>query len=471
MGVSWLRIAVCCAAGSCLLLSACRTDVPDLPTTQPAASGVVTQPAAGPAGPAATVPDPRIRQRELLDRAQAVLQTDGRSLSLEAYRALESRLREQLAGGDDTDTVQLALALLYEFHAPDEAFPAAEGEPGGGLLDDGRSRARVLAAIAALELAVATNPSNLAALWQLALLQENFDDRLATRRWQQLLEQAPAHLQALTRLGEGLLLLDEHEAALEAGEQALQLAVSRGDEEEAGRARNVLGRAYLHQGKYSQAEEMFKGAAVRNDGSHWGCAYQSLGQLYATLGESSLPTMGAASERSAVHEVLDAYQQDDYLRALQLVDQAIAQSPRDELQVLRGFFLFFAGRDDEAEPLFRATGKSSAGDPGPATGLAHLAIVQGDYPRATRLLKPAVVSWHQTRLSNQELPRYYAFLHQLVCLAHGRIKLQELPASRAADHGDDELARVVCAMDLGFGAGPDAAPPAWTVQRAAGIAR
>ncbi len=472
MGASWCRTAIRCAAGLCLLLCGCRSQAPAETPAQPAESSAVTadsetsEVVSFPAGP-----DPRIRQRELLAKAEELVQRDGEALALDEYRRLESQLRDQLSNSDHKDTLYLALALLYEFHAPDAAFPAAEDAPGNGLLDDGRSRARVLAAIAALQLSVEANPTNLAALWQLALLQENFDDKLATQHWQQLIQQAPTHLQALTRLGEGLLLLDKHETARETAERALQLAEARSDEEEAGRARNVLGRAYLHQGKYEQAEEMFKNAAVRKDGSHWGCAYQSLGQLYATLGDSKLPDMGAEAERSAVAEVLSLYQEGDYSSALTRVDQAIKRSPRDELQVLRGFLLFFTGRDDEAEPLFHAAMKSSSKDPGPVTGLAHLAIVRGDYPRANELLQPALVSWHQTRLSSKELPRYYAFLHHLACLAHGRIKLQALPASGAANQDDNELARVVCAMNLGFGDGPDAPPPAWTEQRVAGQPR
>jgi tetratricopeptide (TPR) repeat protein len=130
----------------------------------------------------------------------------------------------------------------------------------------------------------------------LAFLHESFDDARAVAVWQQLLEQASEHLQAMVRLAEGLLLLEQHAQAQLMGERALSLGGERGDDVEVGRARNVLGRAYLHQGQYHLAEKMFKSAAVSTPGSRWGCAYQSLGQLYTTLGEVDLPPIDATAE-------------------------------------------------------------------------------------------------------------------------------------------------------------------------------
>ncbi len=237
-------------------------------------------------------PDPRDRQLEFLATAQKLLQLDESSLSLERYRAEQKRLRALLNSTSATDSVYLALALLDESHAPPEALGTVDAAAGAGQTDDGISRARALAVIGSLERAVAANPANLAALWHLASLHEGFDNARAVAVWQQLLAHAPGHLQAMGRLGDGLLLLEQHERAQLVWVKTLALAEARGPGKEAGRARNVLGRLYLRHGQYQLAEEMFKSAAVDADGSHWGCAYQSLGQLYSTLGEVEPPTAG-----------------------------------------------------------------------------------------------------------------------------------------------------------------------------------
>jgi tetratricopeptide (TPR) repeat protein len=237
-----------------------------------------------------TDPDPRDRQLQFLVTAQKLLQVDESSLSLDSYRAAQKRLRALLSSASAADSVYLALALLDQSHAPSEAFGTASSAPGAAPQGGGLSRARAVAVIGSLEQAVAANPANLAALWHLASLHESFDDARAVAVWQDLLAHAPGHLQAMGRLGEGLLLLEQSEQAQLVWVQTLALAEARGRGREAGRARNVLGRLYLRHGQYQLAEEMFKSAAVDADGSHWGCAYQSLGQLYSTLGEVAPPT-------------------------------------------------------------------------------------------------------------------------------------------------------------------------------------
>ncbi|MBJ95053.1 MAG: hypothetical protein CMP23_11355 [Rickettsiales bacterium] len=410
-------------------------------------------------------PDPRLAQRELLAAAEALLPAGTSHMELNAARDLEAELRGQLAATKDKATIYLALALLYEFHSPDDAFPSPDrgNQNQPELLDDGRSRARVEAAIEVLELAVQAKPDNTAALWQLAMLQENLNDELAVQTWQALVGHAPDHLQALTRLGEGLLLLDQHQAAMMSAERALALALQRDDELEAGRARNILGRAFLHQRRYQEAEEMFKNAAVRTDGSHWGCAYQSLGQLYATLGEADLPGMTAADPRRAMNSALNAYQRDDYSTALQAIEAAGPTTKNPELQVMRGFLLMFSERDEAARKLFQGAAAEQPENPGPAVGLAQLEILAGRPQSARALLVPALRAWHGMKLSETSFPRYYAFVHRLACMTNGQLHRMNTDLNQnPASNSDKELARVICAMDLGFSAGPETAEPAWT---------
>jgi len=407
--------------------------------------------------------DPRTAQIQMLAAAEALLPPGTSQMSLSEAQSLELSLRAQIGDAPDKDTIYLALALLYEFHSPDEAFQAAKDSAHQGKLDDGRSRARVSAAISVLEEATAANPANLAALWQLALLRENLDDRLAVETWQALVQHAPEHLQALTRLGEGQILLEQHEQSVATGQRALTLALHRNNEEEAGRARNILGRAFLHQHRYEEAEEMFKNAAVRTDGSHWGCAYQSLGQLYATLGEADLPTMEASGPRRAMSAALDAYQQDDYSAALSHIEGALANARHGELEVMRAFLLMFLERDEEAGKVFKEAAAARPEAPGPGTGLAHLEILAGRTAKASSLLRPALRSWHGTKVSETAFPRYYAFVHRLACMANGRIRQHQSGSEDTEEsQADGELARVVCAMSLGFSGGPDSPEPAWT---------
>ena len=449
-------LLILASTGGCNTPQQATTDAPV------EAEPVASQAAKQESPPVVSGVDPRARQREMLAAAEALLPPGTSQLSLEEAQALEQSLRAQLAGAANKDTIYLALALFYEFHSPDAAFEAQVDGPGAGVLDDGRSRARVSAAIAVLEQAVAANPANTASLWQLALLQENLDDKVAVQSWQALVSHAPGHLQALTRLGEGQILLEQHEQAIETGERALSIATSRSDEQEAGRARNILGRAYLHQRRYEEAEEMFKNAAVRTDGSHWGCAYQSLGQLYATLGEADLPTMEAADPRRAMSAALSAYQQDDYSGALEHIESALSSSSRPELQGMRSFLLMFTGNDEQARSMFSQAATARPDDPGPGTGLAHLELFAGRPDRARHYLQPALRSWHQTSLSKTDFPRYYAFIHRLACMANGRLSQQSSASkTQVVSETDAELARVVCAMDLGFSAGPDAPEPAW----------
>ncbi len=282
----------------CFLLTACQgtpaEEATPLPAAPPVDATVQPPPQAAPM-PFSLPPlvdsitDPRVPQGHFHDAAEGLLQLDGTPLSLERYHAVQARLTELLTSKTATDSVHLALALLDETHAPTEAF--IESKAVAGQATEGNIRARARAAIINLERAVAANPANLSALWHLAFLHEQSDNARAVAYWQQLVQQAPGHLQALGRLGEGLLLLEQHAQAQLVGERALELAEARGDELQAGRAHNVLGRAYLHQGHYQLAESMFKKAAVQTSGSRWGCAYQSLGQLYTTLGEVDLPTV------------------------------------------------------------------------------------------------------------------------------------------------------------------------------------
>jgi len=410
--------------------------------------------------------DPRTAQIEMLAAAEGLLPPGTSQMSLAEAHSIEKSLRDQLADAKGKDTIYLALALLYEFHSPDEAFPAEDDAAHQGVLDDGRSLARVSAAISVLSDAVEANPANLAALWQLALLRENLDDRLAVETWQALVRHAPEHLQALTRLGEGQILLEQHEESIATGQRALTLALHRNNEEEAGRARNILGRAFLHQQRYEEAEEMFKNAAVRTDGSHWGCAYQSLGQLYATLGEADLPTMEVSDPRRAMSAALDAYQQDDYSAALSHIEGALSTSKEGELKVMRAFLLMFLERDEEAREAFKRAARAQPEAPGPGVGLAHLEIFAGRAPEAATLLQPALRSWHGTKVSETAFPRYYAFIHRLACMANGRIR-QHQAGSKHSEGGQDdgELARVVCAMSLGFTDGPDSPEPDWVRKR------
>jgi len=347
------------------------------------------------------------------------------------------------------DTVYLALALLHARYAPPEAFPASEDER-PATLDDGNLREPVERAVAFLEKSVEANGGNLASRRLLAFLMENLDDERAVQGWQRLVELQPDHLEGLNRLGEGLLLLKQYDEAERIGSQALAVATTQANEEAAGQARNVLGRAYLQTGRYDLAEQMFKDAAVRTDGSHWGCAYQSLGQLYATLGQLDVNPSTEEPSRQAYLRSLELYQAGAFQDALSSIQEALLAHKRTEYRTLRGLSLLQLERIEEAATSLKDTAASAPEAAGPLIGLAELALRASRHSEAEQYVHQALSAWKQRDISQSGLPRYHRLLHSLACDLHGRLRINRQDAGRPDPDGDTAaLAQAVCGMELG----------------------
>ncbi|HCP48094.1 MAG TPA: hypothetical protein DIU15_18795 [Deltaproteobacteria bacterium] len=388
---------------------------------------------------------------EAMSAATALLAPESTGdMDVARFRGATARLERLLVDDpNNSDTVYLALALLHARYAPPEAFssPADGGTP--ATLDDGNLREPVERAVALLEKSIAANPTNLASLRLFAFLMENLDDERAVQSWQRLVELQPDHIEGLNRLGEGLLLLKRYGQAERVGAQALAVATDRSTEEEAGRARNVLGRAYLQTGRYDLAEKMFKDAAVRTDGSHWGCAYQSLGQLYATLGDlESSEQEVHTSDRSHL-DALVLYESGKLDEALSSIETALQSTDRVEYWTLRGLFLLDLSRPEDAKQSFETAASSTPAAAGPRLGLAELAIRESRHAEAEEQVHQALKAWKERSLSKSGLPRYHQLIHRLACDLHGRLHITRQDAGLAEPAPERvALARAICGMNL-----------------------
>ena len=300
--------------------------------------------------------------------------------------------------------------------------------------------------------ALRINPRNARALHGMAKYHEfRGEHRAALAQDDKVLAFAPHDIQALKHRGRCLLNLGQYARAEQAFLVALKQAEARGDRDAMIFVLELLGKAYLKQRKYRQAEEVLlravKGAEVSRVAA---CPYAALGELYTATGrdeeavktsmraadmEKSVPQMqylaaltcyeegyypeaqryisralklernqasfsklrdkiravvkpgSAAVELSAALEGLHEQQ---HRRARIHVDRALAAGAGARARVIKGFLMLLEKKYAKAEKLFLAAGKAAPSDAGARVGLGHLGIVRKDYARARRLLEPAV---------------------------------------------------------------------------------
>jgi tetratricopeptide (TPR) repeat protein len=172
------------------------------------------------------------------------------------------------------------------------------------------------------------------------------------------------------------------------------------------RALDRLGRLYIEQGRHAEAEEVLvralEGLAEDNRDARepWGCPYQSLGVLYARMGQPgrALTQLYEAADieqgngRTQLDAALAALSAGDGASARQFLGRLlepvtaadgsrIAHLPlqRAEIEALEGFALLLDRDLEGARARF-----DGAQGPGGASALgrAHVAIAMRDYPRA-----------------------------------------------------------------------------------------
>ena len=183
------------------------------------------------------------------------------------------------------------------------------------------------------------------------------------------------------------------------------------------KAREHLGRIYLEQRRFSDAEKVLSAAARdfevlnRRQAYTVACPYQALGVLYAHMGKQSRAAsyfikaarLEPHSEKMQYDAALESMVAGDFTTALKHVDRAIALSRRPQAAaggdardlphrylVLKGFIWLPMRKYSQARRLFGKVLAKVPGDPGALAGLGHLDVVHKRYRSATSRLERAL---------------------------------------------------------------------------------
>ncbi len=261
--------------------------------------------------------------------------------------------------------------------------------------------------------------------------------------------------------GRTLLRLVRLEEAEAATFKAVKLAQAINNVYAVQRAKNTLGRIYVAQGRHEKARRLFKHAILRQnrflyhhtDGTHWGCAYQGLGELYSALGRATTEAMVKAQGRVPVpvderdHASLYAaalvhYHAGNTGQALRYVDRALKLAPRSRYKVLRGFLLLFHKNYAQAKKVFRQAGAVRPAIPGPSAGLGHLAIIRKDYAAARRHLDASLTTLRVSDdYSDTSTRRNYLMVYRMTLMGLGWAAANQNRHLEAVRHFDRILAR------------------------------
>ena len=217
----------------------------------------------------------------------------------------------------------------------------------------------------------------------------------------------PANVHVRANLGIVYFEKGEYDRAIQTLEPIANPTGEDADPIEVIRAAEFLGRSYMKQGRFADAEQVLTKSTTVYDRwleehgnqNYWGCPYQALGELYSRTGavdkETEFYLRAADLEIHRPNVQLDAaercYSLGDYDRALTYVDRAIAlDESRGDLLDMKGMILLGLKRYGDAERLFRhAKNEMSAfsiynyiGRKGAAVGLGHLAVARKKYDEA-----------------------------------------------------------------------------------------
>ncbi len=224
-----------------------------------------------------------------------------------------------------------------------------------------------------------------------------------------LLEQVD-QAQRLVQLGQP----EQAEALFLATIQALEGSVDPDDIMARRRALDRLGRLYIELGRHTEAQAVLEQAlaglaeANRDAREPWGCPYQSLGVLYARMGQPGLAStqlylaadIEQGNGRTQLDAALNALSAGDSVSAHRFLSRlleppsatpgsGVAQPPLDRNQILalQGFALLLDRDLDGAAALFASVQPPEASS---TLGLAHVDIARRDYAGATAKLDAVV---------------------------------------------------------------------------------
>jgi len=347
--------------------------------------------------------------------------------SKSAYAAAELALQRLMSAHPNDDRAAVALGLLY---SPGDGAPLGMGEAGPHAAEAAR----------ALETALSINPTNILAMEHLAMVVEDADLERSVELREGIIKLRPEDLTARNKLAH----LYVNQGRLELAERSAQETFTRAEQSGAAtaqqEARFVLARLYMERGDYVKSEQYWRSGAGGTASPHRACAYQGLGQLYRRLGQGGTPPNSDNSHqldaRQAYLSALSSYDSEDLGAALHYIELAIAQEPLPAYKVLKGAFLLFDKRYDEAKQLFDAARAAGANDPGPDVGLGHLEIVGRRYSSARRKLEPAMQYWLENGTVSGQLTGYHQLVQELANLGMGWVCANQNRHDEAIDHFD-----------------------------------
>jgi tetratricopeptide (TPR) repeat protein/Leucine-rich repeat (LRR) protein len=286
----------------------------------------------------------------------------------------------------------------------------------------------------------------------LKALQSDEDQRkLAAALYRNIIKLHPTDTSARLGLGKVLASLEQYEKA----ENSLFLAVKffqaknnmHGVEE----SRNALGKLYISQGRYNQAEELFRasvlGRQINRDEErnriNWGCAYQGMGELYSALRTSDsyqgsdANTAAPVSPDAKTHFqiALNEYQQGAYRQARTEIDAALLLSDENPYHIFKGFLLLLEKNYPEAEAIFANALKTNKDEIGALAGLGHLGIIRKDYAYARSILDSA----HKAAHAFEEANLYESWIHQQILLGLGWVAANQNQHVLALEHFNECL--------------------------------
>ncbi len=359
-----------------------------------------------------------------LHKAAALVGTSQTEATDSAFAAAEAALKRIMKSHPADERSALALGLLYSpgNSAPQNASPRPED------------------AAQAFETAIRINPESILALDCLARVLKTSDLARAVELRESIVRLDPTDLDARNLLAhlyvnQGSLELAESTASNTLND-AKKVTADFAQQE----ARFILGRVYMERGEYERSEALWRSGAMGPASPHRACAYQGLGELYRRLGRATdrgdKPNNHAPTPRQAYLNALSSYHSGQLSDALAHIEQATRDNPEPAYLVLKGYFLLFDKRYEEAEKLFETAKRADGGGPGPDVGLGHIDIAKRRYSSARRKLQPAIAWWLEHGSASGELAGYYQLVQQLACLGMGWVHANQNRHDEAIDFFD-----------------------------------
>ena len=202
----------------------------------------------------------------------------------------------------------------------------------------------------------------------------------------------------------------------------------------------ILAEVNLHEGDFEQPEEFFKKAAVREDGTHWECAYQALGRIYRNTGH---PTKAAGADMKAsdlrpnndslaYRAALTCFSIGNHECAMKYVDRALSAVTKAEYSYLKSYVLLFSEQYDKAEKIFSSLGDQPDMESALQIAKGHLALIQNDLVGAFEYFE---------RVVSDTIGGPKSFVNEMGCLGMGWALANRNEHAKALPYFDKYLAQ------------------------------